>query len=473
MMKKEGEQQAQRRARGKGSAKKPRNGSKKKRNGPKISVAEVADEANAAVLQEEEEQAQHRPMLQEEEEEPGGPRLEQQPPLQRRKPAVNIRGADEFQNRSRKVAAWQQPSPSAAVHEPPALLAVRSSGVPAATAAAPEWVYEDLANVDRREALSMLSDEFEGRHGRKPSEHQLAAFSAMLDQMHGQQTGDDDDVDSADDESDDREHNQMSPASEPEKPVNASIGRVGDDAIAGVPNAAAADGCTATTMDISSEQAIALHALQNRAEGLWGDVTALSQGSSGEFHVPEGSAQVYPKARAMLSQDTKGKLLLGINCCAACAHVERGEHDCPACGKVGYCSEPCRQQDAANHAKVCPLLQVIEVDYQAQKLLGSPTGLGQIKELAAASAPATIALVEPCPPPSSLHAWSDVISPVAAGQQSHAAPVAETAGLLDRWALSAALSHPLSFAVMLGRLPAMGPVSWSCRTMQSPNIRRC
>ena len=66
--------------------------------------------------------------------------------------------------------------------------------------------------------------------------------------------------------------------------------------------------------------------------------------------------QVYPRARAALSQDKE--LLLGINCCAGCAAAECGACDCEACGKVGYCSVGCRDQDAAAHAVVCQLLQV-------------------------------------------------------------------------------------------------------------------
>ena len=62
------------------------------------------------------------------------------------------------------------------------------------------------------------------------------------------------------------------------------------------------------------------------------------------------------------------------------------------------------------------------------------------------------------------NSWGDVLDEPEAASPPSSGPSGP--GLLDSWALSAAASHPLSFAAAVGRLPAMGPV-------RQPNAPRC
>ena len=191
---------------------------KKKKKGFKVSVSEVEDDSAAAAAaappqaepaaplqaeqkkkkkkkkqkqkQKQEKQNQKQPEQAEQAELDAPPPPLAAPRESSTKPRYpNIRGAAEFQNRSRRPGAEPASPPKAKRQKveaaaPPAAVAAAAGGDADSAGGADGWVYEDLSACDRSAALAMLTEEFEGRHGRPPSAEQLAVFLAIADALN-------------------------------------------------------------------------------------------------------------------------------------------------------------------------------------------------------------------------------------------------------------------------------------------------
>ena len=311
-----------------------------------------------------------------------------------------------------------------------------------------EWTSTELDSTDRQAALVMLQEEYTARHGTAPTAEQMTIFSAMLDKagtevgsLDGSTDGSDD---SGSNEDNDDSHGDAGCDAEEEPRLVRLAGAAGvgslhraaqggnrsrSIAMAGgkrtdppPPTVASQREPVEASLPVALPhpqiQALRVGAaaappseeaksVAGAAERLWAELQA--EAGAGAVQVPEGAAQLYPRARAALAGN--GALLLGIDCCATCgAPVEDGPSvvECQACGRVAYCSAGCRQLDAAAHGSVCRLLQAVELDQQHQELLDQPAGV------AAAATGGGRSLVCPCPRAPALGGWSDVL-PAAGG----------------------------------------------------------
>jgi hypothetical protein len=152
--------------------------------------------------------------------------------------------------------------------------------------------------------------------------------------------------------------------------------------------------------------------LERAAKKLFPDYTAID--------CPENLAVMYPQAQRILETVGSESRFLGVNCCAVCAAQTEGPDavgsaECKRCGRVVYCSPNCAAVDARVHARACRLLRLSELDQSFQEASYRPE-----------PSPTEMAAVKVPPPP-----WADGWD----GLLGTRLP------LLERWALSARLSH--------------------------------